>query len=189
MAKTTAAKKLAQETGISFREVERYLDANVFLDKDPRWVPLGSHCPFLLHQMFTHATATGQKEHGHTIYWDWWQPSPEWDLGVEPSAMDLVGPQMSWAKIRVIYNEVYQLWKLPGRSPCDKETGERICQEILDSIKECLWHRPGSHMAGGRAEAEPYQYLKTDAQAEFQARTCATYNHYKNMQQDSCAKL
>ena len=94
MAKTTTTKKLAQETGISVREAERHLDANVFLDKYLRWVPLGSHCPFLLHQMFTHAAATGQKEHDQAIHWDQWQPSPEWELGAEPSTMDLVGPEM-----------------------------------------------------------------------------------------------
>ena len=47
--KTTAAKKLAQETGISVREAERYLDANVFLDECLRWPPLGSHHPFIMH--------------------------------------------------------------------------------------------------------------------------------------------
>ena len=66
-AKTTAAKELAQEMGISILEAERQLDANVFLDKYLRWEPHGLHCPFLLQWMFTHTEATGQKEHDHAI--------------------------------------------------------------------------------------------------------------------------
>ena len=73
-----------------------------------------------------------------------WEPSPRQDLEVEPSAMDVIGPETSQAQIRVIYDEVYQLHRLPGRSPCNEGTGERFCQEILDLVKECLWHRWGS---------------------------------------------
>ena len=82
--------------------------------------------------MFTHAMATGQKEHDQAIHWGWQQPSAKWDLGAEPSTIDLIGPEMSQAEIRVIYNDIYQLWRSPRRSPCDEETGERIYQEILD---------------------------------------------------------
>ena len=57
---------------------------------------------------------------------------------MEPSAMDLVCPGMPQAEIRVIYNDVYQLQKLPMRRPCNKGTEERIHQEILDFIKEHL---------------------------------------------------
>ena len=49
-----AAKRLAQEVGISVREAERCLEADVFLDKYPRWEPGRLHCPFLLQQMFAH---------------------------------------------------------------------------------------------------------------------------------------
>ena len=132
--------------------------------------------------------ATGQKEHDQAICWDQWQPSPKWDLGAEPSTMDLIGPQMSQAKIRVIYNQVYKLQKLPGRSPHDEETEERIHQEILDSIKEHLWHRWVPTQVEEELKQSPTSTSKTDTHAEFQARTHATYNHYKNMWQDSCKK-
>ena len=69
MTKTTATKKLAQETGISIYEAERWLDADVFLDKYQRWVPCRLHHPFLLQWMFAHATDTGQKEHERAICW------------------------------------------------------------------------------------------------------------------------
>ena len=68
MAKTAATKKLAQETGISVREMERYLDIDMFLDEYPRWEPGGLHHPFLLQWMFAHAEATGQKEHDHAFH-------------------------------------------------------------------------------------------------------------------------
>ena len=142
-AETTATKKLAQETGISVRQAERCLDANVFLDECLRWAPLRTHHPFIMHEMFAHVEVTGQREHDWAICLGWWQPSPKWDLGVESSTMDLISLGTPWDEISVIYNEVYQLQRLPRRSLCNGETEEQVCQEILDSIKECLWHRQG----------------------------------------------
>ena len=83
LAKTAAAKKLAQEVGISVREVERCLEADVFLDKYLRWEPGGIHHPFLLQWMFSHAEAAGQKEQDHAICWGCWQPLPKRDLSAE----------------------------------------------------------------------------------------------------------
>ena len=61
MVKTVATKKFMEEEGASMREVERWLDVDAFLDECLHW----GHCwlchPFLMHQMFTHAMATGQK--------------------------------------------------------------------------------------------------------------------------------
>ena len=102
--------------------------------------------------------------------------------------MDLIGPQTSQAKIRVIYKEIYQLQKSPRRSPCDEETAEKICQEILDSGKEQLWHRQVPTQPEEELRWSPTGTSKTDEQAEFQTKTHATYNHYKNMQWDSCKK-
>ena len=73
-------------------------------------------------------------------------------------------------------------------SPCDEETGERICQDILDSVKECLWHRQVPAQLEEEPKWSPTNTSKMDAQAELQARTHATYDHYKNMLQDSCKK-
>ena len=139
-----------------------------------------------MHQMFTHAAATGWKEHDQAIHWGWWQHSPKWDLGVEPSAMDLISPGMSWAEIRVIYNGVYQLWRSPRRSPCDEEIGERIHQEVQDSVKECLLHRQVSAQLEEELKWSPTGTSKMDIQAKFQARTHATYDHFKKMLWDSC---
>ena len=44
----------------------------------------------------------------------------------------------------MLYQEVYQLKRASRTVPHDAETEEEIHQEILDSLKECLWHRWGS---------------------------------------------
>ena len=79
--------------------------------------------------------------------------------------MDLISPDMSQAKIRVIYNDVYQLQRLPRRSPFDEEREGRICQEILDSVKECLWHRQVPAQPEGEPKQSSIGTSKTDAQA------------------------
>ena len=139
-----------------------------------------------MHQMFCHAVATGWKEHDWAICWDQQQPSSKQDLGAEPSTVDLIGPETSQAKIRVIYNDVYQLQRSPRRSPCDEETREGIFQEILDSVKECLWHRQVSAQLEEELRQSPTSASKMDTQAEFRARAHATYDHFNNMWWDSC---
>ena len=67
MGKTAAAKKLGAEKGISVQEVERRLDAKLFLDEIPKWEPGRPHCPSLYQRMFAHAEAIGLKEYHHRI--------------------------------------------------------------------------------------------------------------------------
>ena len=102
--------------------------------------------------------------------------------------MDVIGPGISWAQMRVSYNKVYQLSRSPGRSPCNEETGEIICQEILDLVKEHLWHRWDSGQLEEESRQSPTgtRTPRMPAQAEFHARMQATYNHYRNMQWDLC---
>ena len=51
---------------------------------------------------------------------------------------------------------------------------ERIHQEIMDSIKECIWCRWVSAQLEEEPKWSPTGTSKMDAQAKFQARTCAT---------------
>ena len=162
-----------------------WLDANTFLDEYLRWGPLRLHCLFILQWMFSHAVAHGRKEQDQAIHWGHQEPSPEWDLGWELPTMDLIGPGMPWAEIRVIYNDIYQMRRSPRRSPCNEEAGERIHQEILDTIKEGLWCRWVSAQPDEELKQTPTGPSKTDAQTEFQAKAHATYNH-KNMRWDPC---
>ena len=136
-------KKLAKEEGIFVREAERQLDADTFLDKYLRWEPHGCHCLFLIYQIFAHAVATGQKEYNQAVHQGWQQPSPEQDLIVEPSTIELVGPRSSREEIRgcaVIYTS-YGGHLAKALVTCDAEMEERTCQGILDSTEEHLWHR------------------------------------------------
>ena len=89
MAKTAATKRLVEEKNISVREAERWLGMDVYLTEHEQWVPFRLHCDFLLHRMFVHATAMGQKEYDHAIFHGKQEPSPAWDLGVEPSMVEL----------------------------------------------------------------------------------------------------
>ena len=57
-----AAKKWAQEEGISVWEADCHLDSELFLDEYPRWRPDSPQHPYILQQMFTHAEEVGQKE-------------------------------------------------------------------------------------------------------------------------------
>ena len=63
----------------------------------------------------------------------------ESNLGAKPSAIELTGPGSTKEEIRGVYNDISQLWRFPGKSPCDEEMEEHLCWEILDSIKEHLW--------------------------------------------------
>ena len=61
-------KEWAKEEGLSVQEAEHHLDAELFLDKYPRWDAGGPHCPFILQQMFIHAAKSRQKEAERLIH-------------------------------------------------------------------------------------------------------------------------
>ena len=57
--------------------------------------------------MFLDATTTGQSEYNHGICQGRWEPSEEWDLGVELSAMELISPESTREEIAEICCKVY----------------------------------------------------------------------------------
>ena len=181
-----AVTKLAKEEGISVREAERQLDTNGFLDEYLRWEPCGLHHPFLIHQMFAHTVATGWREYDLAIPQGWWQPSPEWNLSVKPPAIELLGPISMIGEIRGVYNEVYQLQRAPNKSPWDVEAEEKICQKILNSVKECLQHMSDHAQPEEKQRQSSVSTSRPDPQAEYQDREHATYDHYKNLKEGSC---
>ena len=100
MQKSQAAMEQTREMGVSIREAEFWLDAELFLDKYPRWDIEGPHCPTILYSMFLHATGEGWNEaerficrgcwqslprpdpEENCVGWDWWaivQPLPPTD--------------------------------------------------------------------------------------------------------------
>ena len=52
--------------------------------------------------------------------------------------MGLTRPDSSWEDIADLYHDVSQLQMLPGKMFYNEEMEAYICQEILDSVKECL---------------------------------------------------
>ena len=131
--------------------------------------------------MFSHAVATGRKQYDQAIHWQ--QPLPEQDLSVEPSTVELIGPRSTREDIRGVYNDIYQLWRSPSKSPCDGETEENIHQKNLNSIKECLWRdaQPEERLRWSPAGAS-----RPDPWAKFQDRVHAMYNHFRDLKEGSC---
>ena len=81
----------------------------MYLQEHPWWVPGGLHHQFLLHSMFLHAEATGQREYDHAISQGRWEPSAEQDLEAEPPTIELVSPESTREEITEIYHDMYQL--------------------------------------------------------------------------------
>ena len=135
---------------------------------------------------FLHATATGKSEHNHTIHQGRREPSVEQDLGVEPTTMELISPDSTWEEIAELYWDVYQLQRLPTRSCCEEGMEQHLHQEVLDSIKEHLWHKWLSALLEAEQKWRPVNAHRPDPQVEFAAMHHATYEQFPAMQWDSC---
>ena len=66
------------------------------------------------------------------------------------------------------------------------ETEDNICQEILDSVKECLEHRWDHAQPEERPRQNPTSTSKPDPWAKFQERMHTTYDHLKDVRERSC---
>ena len=178
-------KRLAKERTISVREAERWLDVNAYLKEQQQWAPGGLHHENLCQQMFLHDAATSQSEHDCTICWGRRKPSSKWDLGAEPTAMELVCPDSTWEDIEDLYWDVYQPWRLPRRGWCREATEECLCRKIINSLKEHLWLKWPS----AQPEGEQRQLLADipwpDPHMEFTAANWQTYEKFTTAKQDS----
>ena len=92
--------------GISVREVEWCLDAELFLDEYPRWESDRPHHPYILQWMFAHAETAVRKEYDCTVCQGHWQPLSEQDTSVEAPTIKLVGYKTTQEEIIVLYHEV-----------------------------------------------------------------------------------
>ena len=81
---------------------------------------------------------------------------------------------------------MYQLEKAPGAELCNAEMAENIHQEILNSVKEHLWHRwdsaQSSEGLGWRPTGTPRPTPGSQFQHEFQV----TYKHFRDLREGSC---
>ena len=179
-------KRLTREIGISVREAEWQLDADAYLEEQWCWTPGGLHHEYLYQQMFSHAATTGQSVYDHAIHWGEREPLPKQDLGVEPTAMELICPDSIQEEIGDLYWDVYQLQRLPRRGWWEEATKEWLHQNILDSLKECLWLKWLSAQPEEWCRQMPANVPWPDAQSEFVAANCHTYEGFMALKEDSC---
>ena len=129
----------AKGTGLSIRETEHQVDIGLFLDEYPQWELGIPHWSLILHEMFLHTTDWGWKEVECMVYWgSIMGPDPQ----AGPSAMELVGYQMSCKEIWDIYQSVFLLWRLPGLPCCGNEQRKKTIWDICTSLKDWM-HRHG----------------------------------------------
>ena len=88
--------------------------------------------------------------------------------------MELVGYRTTCEEVFNLYQEVYQLKKNPGPVPGDQEVEDQIHQEILDLLKEYIWHR--------QSPAHPEETLghrsRKPVQAKFHSQNKVNWNHF-----------
>ena len=125
--------------------------------------------------MFLHAAVTGWSEHECTICWVQREPSPKWDLGVEPTTMELVGPDSMCQDTKDLYWDVYQLHRLPEKGQCEEATEEQLHKEVLDSIKEHLWLKQLPTHPEREQMQLPADAPQPNPHMAFAAMNCSTY--------------
>ena len=92
---------------ISVRQAEWGLDTDTYLQEQWQWAHGSLHHDYLCQQMFLHAAVTDQSEYEHAICQGQREPSPEWDLGAEPTTMELIGPDSTCQDMEDLYWNVY----------------------------------------------------------------------------------
>ena len=132
----------------------------------------------LCQMMFQHAAATNKHEHNHAICWGRWEPLVGWSKEGESTMMELARCDSSWEDIANLYCNVYQLRRLLGKMVCNDEMEAHICQEILDSVKECLQCKQLSTLLGEEPGQNPAGIPRLNPQAKFHTRNCATYDRF-----------
>ena len=139
MVKTQEACHMAEQVGLSYREVKQVVESDLFLDEYPQW-DLGSpHWSVILHEMFLYAESQEQKEmecmchRGRQSQVR--EPNPEEDQ----SALHLIGYHTSQKELRDVYYSVYLLNRALGSPSCGEVKWKRAIQEILSLLQERLW--------------------------------------------------
>ena len=131
---------------MSIWEVECHLDAELFLDEYPLWDVRGPHFPFILQRMFLHATKSRQKEAEMLICHCCQHGLPRLDPKANVPTVQLMGYWTSREEIGELFYQVYMLKRLPRPPPCGPEQSQEVMQDILSSLKDCLWQRRGDQV-------------------------------------------
>ena len=134
MERAQVAHERAEEKGISFRESERMVDSELFLDEYPRWGLGTPHWSVVLHEMFLHAAGQGQKEVECMFCQGCWGSVPKPEPRVDQSAVELVSYRTSRKEMRDIYHGVYLLRRTPGTPSCGEQERRRVIHDIPASL-------------------------------------------------------
>ena len=125
------------------------MDVELFLGIQDRWAEDSPHCMVILHKMFQHAAAKGQKEAEWIICQGCLQNLPQLNPEVGVPAIQLVGPETTKEELLELYLEVNKLHRLPGSPP-----GElAILEEVLSSLPD---HQRHEEEKGPAATARPH---------------------------------
>ena len=116
--------------------MERIMDVELFLGIQSWWAEDSPHHVAILHKMFQHAAAKGQKEVEWIIHQGCQQNLPQLNPEVGLPAIQLVGPEISKEEILELYLEVYKLHRLPGSPPGEPA----LLEEVLSSLPDHQGH-------------------------------------------------
>ena len=106
MVKTATAKRAGRRKKIYQSEKQRDSLMQMSISQNvSAGYPLD--CDFLLHRMFVHAVARGQKEHDCAIYCNRQEQLPARDLEAELSAVELIYTNLTREEIAETYCDVY----------------------------------------------------------------------------------
>ena len=93
--KFQATKQRAADEWKLVREMERVMDVELFLGIQDHWAEDSPHHLVILHEMFRHAAAKGQKEAEWIIHQGCQQNMPQLNPEAGVPAIQLVGPEMT----------------------------------------------------------------------------------------------
>ena len=129
------------------QEMEQIMDVELFLESQALWEEDSPHHLAIMHEMFQHAAAKGQKEVEWIVCW---QNLPQLNLEVGIPTVQLVGLKTSKEELQGLYLKVYKLHRLPGSLPGEPALPE----EVLSSLKDHQEQR-GERASAAMARPHP----------------------------------
>ena len=124
--------------GLSIRETEWHMDANMFLDKYPHWEVGGLHCPLILEKIFLQASHLGWREAEQMICQGCWHNLPHLDPQADVSPIQLVGHQTTREEICDLYHQVCKFRRLLGPPLYGPKQVCELTRDVVSSLKDHL---------------------------------------------------
>ena len=169
----------AEEEGLSFREAERVIESEFFLDEYPWWGLGTPHQTVILHEMFLHAAEWRWKEAEHMCCWGHQSNIPEPSPKADQSAMELVGYWTSRREIKDVNHSMYLLRRSLGSPSCGQSRRRRAIQDILSSLQTQL-QRQTYFVEAEDLGAQGGEWVGSDPLWSYEAALQA--NHHKALE-------